>query len=143
MRISKTAKLTQGEENFCKYFFECKNAAKAYLKAFPTSENWNKNTLYPAASRLLKKERIIARLDELQKIKNRALEKSLTLNKRKLIETALQALNETNTPAERQHFVSILKMLFNKEGMGNESASVQVNINNAPIINEITNYLDI
>lgn len=143
-RPSKINELTQQQENFCKYYIELKNGYKAYLKAFPKSENWKRHTVDCACYKLLKNPRILHRIEQIKEIKNNAIAKSTKLNHKKLIETALKAMNECNTPAERQHFVSILKMLMQKEGLLNENNNnIQVNINNAPVVNEITNYLDI
>ena len=68
---------------------------------------------------------------------------STKLNKRKLLETALQAMEECNTPAERQHFVSLIKMLFQKEGMLQPQTALQVNIQNNTVVGEVTDYLDL
>lgn len=142
--ISRIAQLNEKQENFCKYFVECKNASAAYLKAFPNSANWKKNSLYCEASKLLKRQRIQQRISELNEIKKIAYEKSIKLNKKKLLTEAIQLFeNLKNNPAQNANAINLLKMLFQKENLLNDSASVQVNINNAPIVNEITNYLDI
>lgn len=136
--------LLEKEENFCKLFVKYGNGYKAFMEAFPEYKNWSRNSIDNKVYRLQKNERIKQRIEQIKEIKNNAIAKSTKLNHKKLIETALKALNECNTPAERQHFVSILKMLFQKEGMLSENNNnIQVNINNAPVMNEITNYLDI
>jgi hypothetical protein len=68
---------------------------------------------------------------------------STKLNKRKLLETALQMLQDTNNPQERGHAVNLIKLLFSKEGMTSPEQVTQVNIQNNNTINEITNYLDL
>lgn len=135
--------LTQKQEDFCRYYVEIGIGAKAYLKAYPTAETWKRNTLDCEVSKMLNNPKITHRIDELNEQKTSALMQSTKLNKRKLLETALQMLEDTNTPAERTHAVSLIKLLFQKEGMLQPESVTQVNIQNNTTVNEVSNYLDL
>lgn len=133
--------LTQQQENFCQLYIKYGIGAKAYLEAYPKSKNWKRNTLDCEVSRALNNPKINARISELNDQKTSALLQSTKLNKRKLLETALQAMEECNTPAERQHFVSLIKLLFQKEGMLQPETALQVNIQNNTVMGEVSDYL--
>lgn len=135
--------LTQQQENFCKYYIETGIAPKAYMKAYPKSEKWKKSTLDSEASRMLNNPKISTRIDELNEQATSTLMQSTKISHRKLLETALQTMIECNTPAERQHFVSLIKMLFQKEGMLSPESVTQINIQNNTTVNEVTDYLDL
>ena len=83
------------------------------------------------------------RIEELNEKKTSALLNSEKLSHRKLIETALQMLEDTNNGAERQHAVALLKMLFQKEGLLQPQTQVNVNVNNSNTVNEVIGYLDL
>ena len=55
------------QENFCNYYIECGNASEAYRRAYPSSENWADKTVWERASVLLKNNKVLARVEELQK----------------------------------------------------------------------------
>ena len=55
------------QENFCNYYIECGNASEAYRRAYPSSENWADKTVWERASILLKNNKVLARVEELQK----------------------------------------------------------------------------
>lgn len=135
--------LTQQQENFCQLYVKYGIGAKAYLEAYPKSKNWKRNTLDCEVSRALNNPKISTRVAELNEQKTSALMQSTKLNKRKLLETALQMLEDTNNPAERTHAVSLIKLLFQKEGMLQPSTAVQVNIQNNTVVGEVTDYLDL
>ena len=113
------------------------------MKAYPKSENWKRNSVDRKASELLNNVKIEARINELNEKKTSTLLQSTKISHRKLLETALQAMIETNTPAERQHFVNLLKLLFQKEGMTQPETAVNVSIQNNQTVNEITSYLNL
>ena len=135
--------LTQQQENFCQYYVEIGIGAKAYIKAYPKAEHWKRNTLDCEVSRALNNPKISARIEELNEQKTSALMKSTSLNKRKLLETALQMLQDTNNPAERTHAVSLIKLLFQKEGMLQPENQVNIQVNNNHITAEVSDYLNL
>lgn len=135
--------LTQQQENFCQLYVKYGIGAKAYLEAYPKSKNWKRNTLDCEVSRALNNPKISTRVAELNEQKTSALMNSTKLNKRKLLETALQMLEDTNTPAERTHAVSLIKLLFQKEGMLQPESVTQINIQNNTVVGEVTDYLDL
>lgn len=135
--------LTQQQEDFCKEYVKCGIAFKAYQKAYPTSVNWTRNSIDSKASNLLNNSKIEARVNELNEQATSTLMNSTKLNKRKLLETALQMLEDTNNPAERTHAVSLIKLLFQKEGMLQPENVTQINIQNNTIVNEVSDFLNL
>ena len=107
------------------------------------AKKWKENSIHCQVQKLLTKPLINHRIEELNEEKTSVLMSSTNLNKRKLLETALQMLEDTNNPAERTHAVSLIKMLFQKEGMLQPQTAIQVNLQNNTTVNEITNYLDL
>ncbi len=142
--LTKYAELNEQEEKFCKLYIETGNAYKSFVTAFPEYLNWKRASIDTKLYRYLKNEKISQRIEEIKTAKKHALEKSITLNKKKLINEAIDLFQKCKeSPAQYSNAINVLKLLFNKEGLNNEGGQIQVNINNAPIINEITNYLDI
>lgn len=135
--------LTQAQENFCQLYVKYGIGAKAYMEAYPKSKNWKRNTLDCQVSKTLDIPKIAQRIDTLNEQKTSALLKSTALNKRKLLETALQMLEDTNNPAERTHAVSLIKLLFQKEGMLQPETVTQVNIQNNTVVNEVSDFLNL
>lgn len=135
--------LTQQQEDFCKEYVKCGIAFKAYQKAYPASLNWTRNSIDSKASNLLNNSKIEARINELNEQATSALMNSTKLSHRKLLETALQTMLECNTPAERQHFVSLIKLLFQKEGMLQPETVTQINIQNNTVVNEVSDFLNL
>lgn len=135
--------LTQQQEDFCKAYVKYGISRKAYMEAYPTSKNWKENSIDSKASQLLNNEKIEQRISELNEQATSVLMESTKLNKRKLLETALQMLEDTNNPAERTHAVSLIKMLFQKEGMLQPESVTQVNIQNNTVVGEVSDYLNL
>ena len=135
--------LTQQQENFCKAYIKYGIGYKAYLEAYPTCKDWKRNSIDVAATKLLNNAKISHRLNELNAQIESTLQTSTTLNKRKLLETALQMLEDTNNPAERTHAVSLIKLLFAKEGMTQPANQVNIQVNNNTVVGEVTDYLDL
>ena len=136
-------KLTQQQENFCKLYVKYGIGRKAYEEAYPKSKNWKDSTINAEVSRALNHPLISTRIAELNEQATSVLMKSTALNKRKLLETAIQMLEDTNNPAERQHAVSLIKLLFQKEGMTSPEAAIQVNIQNNTVMGEVSDYLNL
>lgn len=135
--------LTQQQEDFCKYYVDIGIGSEAVKKAYPKSINWKRNTLDCQVQKLLNNELIHHRIDELNEQKTSALMQSTKISHRKLLETALQTMLECNTPAERQHFVSLIKLLFQKEGMLQPETVTQINIQNNTVVNEVSDFLNL
>ena len=135
--------LTQQQEDFCKYYTDIGIGYKAFIKAYPNALKWTRASADSYVQKLLNNDLIMTRINELNEQKTSVLMQSTKLNKRKLLETALQAMEECNTPAERQHFVSLIKLLFQKEGMRQPETVTQINIQNNTVVGEVTDYLDL
>lgn len=135
--------LTQAQENFCKFYVDIGIGSKAYIKAYPSAEKWTRNALDCQVQKMLNNPKIDHRIAELNEQKTSALMNSTKLNKRKLLETALQMLEDTNTPAERTHAVSLIKLLFQKEGMLQPENVTQINIQNNTVVNEVSDFLNL
>lgn len=135
--------LTQQQEDFCKYYVKYGISRKAYMEAYPKSQKWTLSAVDCEASKMLNNPLISQRIDALNEQKTSVLMQSTKISHRKLLETALQTMLECNTPAERQHFVSLIKLLFQKEGMLTAENVTQVNINNNTTVNEVIGFLDL
>lgn len=77
--------LTEQQERFCLAYMGEANgcASEAYRIAYPCSRHWGENTIHPAASRMLKRSKVHARLNELRRIT--AERTTLTLSRAKEI----------------------------------------------------------
>lgn len=135
--------LTEQQEIFCQEYVKNPVMYQAYIKAYPKAVNWKRTSVDPEANRMLNNPLINTRIEQIRAEQESTLKQSTTLNKRKLLETALQMLQDTNNPQERGHAVNLIKLLFSKEGMTSPEQVTQVNIQNNNTINEITNYLDL
>ena len=135
--------LTQQQENFCKFYVDIGIGSKALIKAYPKAEKWSRNAIDCQVQKLLNKPQIDHRIAELNEQKTSALMQSTKISHRKLLETALQTMLECNTPAERQHFVSLIKLLFQKEGMLQPETVTQINIQNNTVVNEVSDFLNL
>lgn len=65
--------LNTKQENFCLYYVETGNQSEAYRRAYPKSQKWKDEAVWSAGSRLLKTDKVSARVAEL---KAKAAEKS-------------------------------------------------------------------
>lgn len=135
--------LTEQEELFCQEYIKEPIMYNALIKAYPAAKNWKRNSADVQANKILNRPKVNQRIKELLEKKESTLQNSTTLSKRKLIETALQMLEDTNNGAERQHAVALLKMLFQKEGLLQPQTQVNVNVNNSNTVNEVIGYLDL
>lgn len=61
-----TRQLTDKQESFCQYFAETGNATKAYILGYEVPDTVKRISSSVNASKLLKDERILARLEELR-----------------------------------------------------------------------------
>ena len=139
--------LTQSQENFCRYYVELGIAPKAYIKAYPKAENWQKSTLDSEASKMLNNPKISTRIDELNDAKTSALLQSTKLNQRKLLESALMILEDCqHTPSQYANAINVLKLLYSHQGMmpsASTQVNIQNNIQNNTVVGEVTDYLDL
>ena len=135
--------LTQQQENFAKLYVKYGISRKAYLEAYPKSQKWTQSAVDCEASKMLNNPKVSQRIDTLNEQKTSALLQSTKISHRKLLETALQTMLECNTPSERQHFVSLIKLLFQKEGMLQPETVTQINIQNNTVVNEVSDFLNL
>lgn len=66
-------KLTSKQEKFVQQILEGKTQHAAYMEAYPNSKKWKLESVKTSASKLLKDEKVSARLNELRKEKERAI----------------------------------------------------------------------
>jgi phage terminase small subunit len=59
--------LTLKQEEFCWVYVETGNASEAYRRAYPRAEKWKPESVWARASALLKNNRVLIRVEELQK----------------------------------------------------------------------------
>lgn len=135
--------LTQQQEDFCKYYTDIGIGYKALLKAYPNTTKWTRASADSYVQKLLNNTLIMTRINELNEQKTSVLMQSTKLNHRKLLETALQMLEDTNNPAERTHAVSLIKLLFAKEGLTQPANQVNIQVNNNTVVGEVADYLDL
>lgn len=137
--------LTQQQENFLQEYIKTGNGYKSYLVAYPKSKKWARNSVDVAVVKLLKNAKISQRIDaHNQKIQS-TLEKSETLNRHKLLETALNILENTkDNPQQYAHAINVLKLLYQQQGMMPKAENnTTVNIINNNSIDNISNFLDL
>lgn len=142
------SQFTPNEEIFIKEFFKTGNSEKAFILAYPEAVNYKDSFLKCQINNILKRKKIKNRLAELEEKKENALISSVSISKRKLLETALQMLEETTESgkAERGHAINLLKILMQKEGLiNNNQNQTQINlqVNNNTLVNDISKFLDI
>lgn len=135
--------LTQQQEDFCKLYVKYGISRKAFIEAYPSAKKWKENSIDSKASQLLNSAKVEQRVNELNEQATSALMQSTKISHRKLLETALQTMLECNTPAERQHFVSLIKLLFAKEGLTQPQQQINVNIQNNTVVNEVSDFLNL
>lgn len=61
------AKLTSAQDHFARLVVEGKTQAEAYRTAYPKSQKWKDETVWPAASRMMANSKIAARVDNLRR----------------------------------------------------------------------------
>lgn len=142
------SQFTPNEEIFIKEFFKTGNSEKAFIMAYPEAINYKDSFLKCQINNILKRKKIKNRLAELEAKKENALISSVSISKRKLLETALQMLEETTESgkAERGHAINLLKILMQKEGLiNNNQNQTQINlqVNNNTLVNDISKFLDL
>ena len=142
------SQFTPNEEIFIKEFFKTGNSEKAFLLAYPEAVNYKDSFLKCQINNILKRKKIKNRLAELEKKKENALISSVSISKRKILETCLEMLEETRESgkAERGHAINLLKLLMQKEGLiNNNQNQTQINlqVNNNTLVNDISKFLDL
>ena len=150
MKLKKLYKkpISHEQEIFCLEYVKTGQSLEAFEIAFPERKNISKGAKACQISRLLNNENVKKRIQDLQQKKENALINSVSISKRKLLETALQMLEETteNGKAERGHAINLLKLLMQKEGLiNNNQNQTQINlqVNNNTLVNDISKFLDI
>ena len=137
--------LTQQQEDFCKYYTDIGIGYNALLKAYPSAKNWKRNSADCQVQKLLNKPLIDQRIKELNDQKTNALLNSTKLNQRKLLESALNILENTqNNPQQYAHAINVLKLLYAQQGMMPKNDNqTTINIINNNSIDNISNFLDL
>lgn len=123
-------KLTQAQENFARLYVELGNAAEAYRQAYPKSQKWKDQTLWPKASKLLALDKVNTRVSE---IRHLAAEKTqITL------ESHLKELERLRIMAEEQGNVNAA--IQAEVARGKHSgviAATKVDVKQPPVFNLI------
>ena len=137
--------LTQAQENFCIFYVDIGIGSKAYLKAYPKSEKWKRNTLDCQVQKMLNNPKINHRIQELNEQKTSALMESTKLNHRKLLESALMILEDCQrTPSQYANAINVLKLLYAQQGMmPKDSPQIAVQVNNNTVTAEVSDYLNL
>ena len=138
--------LTPQEECFCLEYYKTGKGSESLKKAYPTSKNWKPDSIYAKASNLLDKDKIKLRIEALQAEHEKSVQTSKKLNHHKLLEAALEILEDTrHTPSQYANAINVLKLLYSQQGMMPSANSQQINIqvNNNTVVGEVTDYLDL
>lgn len=137
--------LTQQQEDFCLAYADIGIGYKALIKAYPNSAKWTRASADAYVQKLLNNDLIVTRVTELNEQKTSALMQSTKLNQRKLIEAALEILENTrNDKAQYSHAVNILKLLYAQQGMmPKDSPQTVVNVQNNTVVGEVSDYLNL
>ena len=118
---------------------------KAMNTAYPTSVKWNKKTQYVQANRILNKPIINVRLKEHNEAQKNALNESVTLNKRKILNEIIELQQNCKASGQGQAGISLqaLKLLSQIAGLLTENKT-EVNINNNTVmVQDVSKYLDL
>lgn len=130
--------LTIQQEKFCQEYIKTGNAKKSVLVAYPKSNSWKENSIYKLAQKCLDNTHIQARLEMLQN----ECTKSLKISTNKLLTRLVEIAEECNTPAERQHALTALKMLLSTTDLVKTNQNnINVNIQNNTITAKVDDYL--
>lgn len=139
--------LTQQQELFVQEYIKSGIAYKAFLVAYPNSKNWQRDSVDNKAYQLLKKDEIQARIATYNKEIESTLKDSTKLNQHKLLEAALEILEDTrHTPSQYANAINVLKLLYSQQGMmpsAGAQINIQNNIQNNTVVGEVTDYLDL
>ena len=136
--------LTQKQELFLQEYIKCGVGYQAYIRAFPNSKNWKRNSIDVAATKLLNNTKIQQRLAAYNSEIESILKTSTTLNKRKILEEIIE-LQQKCKAQDSQNTVNLqaLKLLSQIAGLLQENTQVNVQINNSTTINEISDFLNL
>ena len=137
--------LTQQQEKFCQEYIKTGIAYKDFLVAYPNSKNWQRDSVDNKAYQLLKKDEIQARIATYNRQIESTLADSTKLNHHKLLEAALEILEDTrHDKAQYSHAINILKLLYTQQGMmPKDNTQVNIQVNNNTVVSELTDYLDL
>lgn len=138
--------LTQQQENFLQKYIECGIAYQAYIYAYPKAKNWTRNAVDVQANKLLNNSKVNLRLAEHNKKIESALEQSTTLNKRRILNEIIELQQQCKEAGQGQAGINLqaLKLLSQIAGLLSENtANIQVNIQNNQTVGEVTDYLDL
>ena len=141
----KKNELTKQETIFVNEYIKTSNMLKALNTAYPTSVKWNKNTQYVQANRILNKPIINVRLKEHNEAQKNALNESVTLNKRKILNEIIELQQNCKASGQGQAGISLqaLKLLSQIAGLLTENKT-EVNINNNTVmVQDVSKYLDL
>lgn len=138
---------TDGEKVFLDVYFKTDDTLKALNTAYPNSLRWSKDAQYAQVGKILKRPRINLAVKRHKEAIENALNTSTLLNKRKILDEIIRQYSETaeSGASERTNSVQLLKLLAQISKLLDNSTNINNNItvNNAPVVNEIVNYLDL
>lgn len=141
----KKNELTKQETIFVNEYIKTSNMLRALNTAYPTSVKWNKNSQYSQASHLLNKPIINARIKEHNEAQKTALNESVTLNKRKILNEIIELQeNVKNEKGQAMINLQALKLLAQIAKLLDNSPTINNNIQvSTQNINQISNFLDL
>lgn len=99
-----TRELTPAEENFTQLLAAGKTQSDAYREAFPQSQRWKDETLWPKASNLAKSNKVQTRLKQLQE----RLEEKALWSREQSVQTLLTVIND---PDKKTDIIAAVKEL--------------------------------
>lgn len=137
--------LTQGQETFLQEYIKTSNGYKSYLVAYPNSKNWKRASVDRKVSALLDNDKIQTRIAEHNAKINSTLEKSIVLNKRKILNEIIELQQNCKASGQGQAGISLqaLKLLSQIAGLLTENKT-EVNINNNTVmVQDVSKYLDL
>ena len=141
----KKNELTKQETLFFNEYVKSGNMLKALNIAYPTTVKWNKNCQYVQANKILNNPIMNLRLKEHNEAQKTALNESVTLNKRKILNEIIELQQNCKASGQGQAGISLqaLKLLSQIAGMLTENKT-EVNINNNTVmVQDVSKYLDL
>ena len=136
--------LTQKQELFLQEYIKCGIGYQAYIRAFPNSKSWKRNSIDVAATKLLNNAKIQQRLTAYNSEIESTLKTSTTLNKRKILEEIIE-LQQKCKAQDSQNTVNLqaLKLLSQIAGLLQENTQVSIQVNNNTVVNEVSDFLNL
>ena len=141
----KKNELTPKEKIFLSEYIKTCNGIKALNIAYPNTLKWNKNMQHVQVNKILNNPIVNLHLKEHNEAQKKALNESVTLNKRKILNEIIELQeNAKNEKGQAMVNLQALKLLAQISKLLDNSPQINNNIVvNNQNINQISDFLDL